>query len=119
MLISFDILYDGFRNLKQVIYDLMDEVPRTVERSKIDPLPEKIETYLRGLPWIADAQVRMREEGHVYFGEAFIVTRHDITAEQLYEATRQCASLHWRVHDLVLVPVPSLGGIEPDGEILR
>lgn len=114
MLISFDILYDGFRNLKQVIFDLMDEVPRTVERSDIDPLPEKVESYLRGLPWIEDVQVRMREEGHVYFGEAFIVTRHDVPAEQLYEATRQCANLHWRVHDLVLVPVPSLGEKPPE-----
>ena len=108
-LISLDVLYDGFSNLRQVVFDLMDEVPRTVDRSENDPLPGRIEAYLRSLPWIVDVQVRMREEGHVYFGEAFIVTRHEDLAQQLHQATQECAGLDWRVHGLVLVPVPSLG----------
>jgi hypothetical protein len=33
----------------------------------------------------------------------------ELTA-MLYRATRECTSLHWRLHDLVLVPVPSLEG---------
>lgn len=108
-LISLDVLYDGFSNLRQVVFDLMDEVPRTVDRSENDPLPGRVEAYLRSLPWIEDVQVRMREEGHVYFGEAFVVTRHKDLAQQLHQATRECAGLDWRVHELVLVPVPSLG----------
>ena len=107
--ISLDILHDGFRNLRQVIYDLMDEIPRTVERSEIDPLPARVEEYLQSLPWIKDAQVRMREEGHVYFGEAFVVVREtEGLVERLNQATIACSELDWRVHDLVLVPVPGL-----------
>ncbi|HBL45038.1 cation diffusion facilitator family transporter [Gimesia sp.] len=108
-LISLDILHDGIRHLREVVCDLMQEAPRTVERSKLDPLPDRVAAYLRSLPWVEDVQVRMREEGHVYFGEAFIVPREaSVTPEQLYQATRGCTNLNWRVHDFVLVPVPSL-----------
>ena len=110
-LISLDILHDGFRNLKQVVCDLMDEAPRTVDRSEPSHIPDRIRERLKEFPWIADAQVRMREEGHVYFGEAFVVLRETADLpEKLYEATQACADLDWRVHDLVLVPVPSLDG---------
>ncbi|HUG89635.1 MAG TPA: hypothetical protein VML55_02300 [Planctomycetaceae bacterium] len=49
----------------------------------------------------------------MYFGEAFVDDDEapELT-EKLYDATRQCAALDWHVHDLVLVPVPSLD--EPD-----
>ena len=51
----------------------------------------------------------MREEGHVYFGEAFVVVAEvtDLPA-RLGEATKACAAIDWRVHDLVLVAVPAL-----------
>lgn len=117
ILISLDTIHAGFRNLKQVICDLMDEAPRTTERLKVDPWIDRVEEHLRKLPWIEDAKVRMREEGHVYFGEAFIVPRGAVSPEQLAEATRQCTELHWQIHDLVLVPVPSLEEAErPRGE---
>jgi cation diffusion facilitator family transporter len=110
--ISLDILYDGFTNLRQVVCDLMDEVPKTVDRSEPSHVPKRVEERLRQFPWIEDVRVRMREEGHVYFGEAFVVVRatEDLPAK-LYEATRACTDLDWRVHDLVLVPVP---GLEPN-----
>ncbi len=108
-LISLDILHDGIRHLREVVCDLMHEAPRTVESSDIDPLPGQIAAYLRDLPWIEDVQVRMREEGHVYFGEAFVVLRNkNVLPDQLGQATQGCISLDWRVHDFVLVPVPSL-----------
>jgi cation diffusion facilitator family transporter len=111
-LISLDVIHDGFVNLRQVVYDLMDEVPMSVDHTEADPLPERIGEYLRRRSWIADAQVRMREEGHVYFGEAFVVladpSRLSDLPATLYEATRACAGMDWRMHDLVLVPVPSL-----------
>ncbi len=113
-LISLHILYDGYSHLRQVVYDLMDGVPRTVEHSDVDPLPQRVESYLRGLPWVEDAQVRMREEGHVYFGEAFVVVRHsDDLVQRLNQAAKECAALDWRVHDLVLSPVPTLSPRPP------
>lgn len=108
-LISISIVHDGFGNLRQVIFDLMDERPRTVDRSHDDPLPEKVREHLQRLPWVERVQVRMREAGHVYFGEAFVVVAdaRDLP-DKLEHAKRECEELDFRLHDLVIVPVPAL-----------
>jgi cation diffusion facilitator family transporter len=108
-LISLNVLHDGFKNLREVVTNLMDEVPKVVDSSAVDPLPDRLREYLKQLPWIEDAQVRMREQGHVYFGEAFVVlAEEENLTDRLYHATQECAALDWRVHDFVIVPVPSL-----------
>ena len=107
--ISLDIIHDGYRNLKAVVADLMDERPKVVDDSQIDPLPERVRTELRGMSWVKDAQVRMREEGHVFFGEAFVVPRSDDSlTDKIKRATEQLKDLDWRLHDLVLTPVKQL-----------
>jgi hypothetical protein len=66
------------------------------------------------LDWVRDARVRLREEGHVFTGEAFVVPRDDRhLTERLAEATDHLLSLDWRLHEIVLSPVPFLD--EPDG----
>ncbi len=113
-LISLDILHDGFRNLKQVILDLMDESPRTVDRSQLSDIPDRVRKRLKMLPWVKDAAVRMREEGRVYFGEAFVVVSDERDLPQkLYDATKKCIELDWRIHDLVIMPVTSLEENKP------
>jgi cation diffusion facilitator family transporter len=108
-IISLEISRDGFRNLKQVIYDLMDKRPTTIDYSQPDDVPEKIRGRLESFPWVKEAAVRMREEGHVYFGEAFVVVSDERNlTEKLHRAAEECADLNWRVHDLVITPVLSL-----------
>lgn len=109
-LISLDILHDGFKNVREVVTNLMDETPKKVGGDEVDPLPDRVRDTLRGYPWIKDVRVRMREEGHVYYGEAFVVVAENGSdlSDRLYQATRQCAGLDWRIHDFVLVPVPEL-----------
>jgi hypothetical protein len=103
------VLHDGYKNLREVVTNLMDEVPKLVDSSEVDPLPDRVQEYLKQMPWIEDAQVRMREQGHVYFGEAFVVaSEEENLAERLYHATQECAALDWRIHDFVIVLVPSL-----------
>jgi cation diffusion facilitator family transporter len=104
--ISLDIIHDGYRNLRSVIADLMDSRPRLVDDSKADPLPERLRTEILELDWVKDARVRMREEGHVYFGEIFVVpvTDQGLT-QKLARAHEQMRALDWRVHDLVITPV--------------
>jgi cation diffusion facilitator family transporter len=113
-LISLEIIRDGFRNLKHVVFDLMDERPTTVDHQRTDDVPEKIRGRLESLPWVKEAAVRMREEGHVYFGEAFVVVsdEEDLT-QRLHRAVEECADLNWRIHDLVITPVLSLGDADP------
>ncbi len=108
-LISLDILHDGYSNLKEVVRRLMAGVPRTVDRHTVDPLPERVLDWLIKQNGIAQATVRLREEGHVYFGEAFIVPKtDDMSVMMLNDLGRRLHDLDWRLHDVVLVPVPSL-----------
>jgi divalent metal cation (Fe/Co/Zn/Cd) transporter len=111
-IISADILHDGITNLKTVISDLMDSRPMNVDGSQRDPLPARAETELKKLTWVRDAAARMREEGHIYFGEIFVVpTSEEGLVARLEEAQQLVMSLSWRVRDVVIVPVKDLEGI--------
>jgi hypothetical protein len=83
----------------------MDEAPRTVEHSELDPLLKKIEDYLKSLPSVLDAQVRLRE-GHVYFGEAFVVVSDSDLAYKLETAQQTRQKMNWRIHDLNMCRFP-------------
>lgn len=107
--ISLSILKDGATNLKTVTTDLMDHRPRTVDHVQDDPLPARVETEIRNLDWVEDARVRMREEGHVFFAEVFVVLRDQRNVvDRIGEAARRAKAIDWRLHDVVVSPVHDL-----------
>jgi len=107
-LISLNILHDGWKNLSQVVKDLVDEVPTKVGRDEVDPLPKRLEAALEEMDWVAEAEVRVREEGHVLTGEGFVVPRDqtDLVAK-IERATEQLEAMDWRLHDFLVIPVRS------------
>lgn len=106
--ISLDILHDGLKNLRAVVADLLDSRPKTVDDKAADPLPARLETELKKLRWVREANARLREEGHVFYGEIFIVpTSDEGLTEKLAEAKGSLEQLDWRIGDVVLVPVPA------------
>jgi cation diffusion facilitator family transporter len=64
-IISFEVMKDGFGHLKEVIEDLIDKYPTKVGHDDKDMLPEQLQYRLQQLNWVADADVRLREEGDV------------------------------------------------------
>ena len=107
--ISLDILHDGFTNVREVVKDLMDSRPTSIDHKQIDPLPARVETELRKLPWVDDAHVRMREDGHVFYGEAFVVASDERgLVAKVESAVTDMKALDWRLHDLVVMPVAEL-----------
>ncbi len=52
----------------------------------------------------------MRDEGYIFMGEAFVVTKADTPGliEKLERAGEEAKTLNWRVQELVLVPVTGL-----------
>lgn len=114
-LISLDITKDGLKNLRHAVNDLMDQTPTTVARDATDPLRDRVAAKLGGLPWVEDAEVRLREEGQVYFGEAFVVPLDDShLTEKIEEALAELRDLDWRVHDIAIMPVRELPRRERD-----
>ena len=110
LFISLSILSDGVKNLRSSILDLTDVRATTFDNKRPHPVIGQVEDYLRGLDWVAAAGVRARDEGHVFHVEGFVVPK-DVrgpSLQELEEARQGCADLDWRLHDVVLVPVPTL-----------
>ena len=107
--ISLDVVHDGWRNVSQVVRDLMDEVPTRVGSDEPDPLPQRVKRALEQKPWVREAEVRFREEGHVFTGEGFVVVEDETDlVRRMDEASREIEGLDWRLYDFAVVPVRKL-----------
>lgn len=107
--IAFSVFNDGVQNLRAVVGDLMDRAPQSVDHSHYLDLPERLKTALQELNWVRHAEVRLREHGHVLYGEAFIVMldQGDVT-ERAEEALETAYRLDWRLHELVVQFLPEV-----------
>jgi divalent metal cation (Fe/Co/Zn/Cd) transporter len=107
--ISLGIIWDGIRNTKAAVVDLMDERARTYDSKSAHPLAADIVAYLCDRPWASDAAVRMRDQGQVFHIEAFVVPRRrKVTVHELTETAEGVTALDWKVQDVVIVPVERL-----------
>ncbi|UYO97701.1 cation transporter [Microbacterium sp. M28] len=109
LFISVGIVRDGVRNARSAVRDLMDQRARTYDDEAPHPLAAEVVRYLRRLPWIAEAAVRMRDEGQVFHIEAFVrPVRRGVSLAKLRRASEGIAALDWKVQDVVVVPVEQL-----------
>lgn len=112
--ISVNILKDGYDNLKFSVQDLMDRRPYTVDRKQPDPLLHKVDERLKQYEWVKKSAFRFRENGHVYYGEVFVVPlSEENLIENLETLTHDLKDIHWKIHDLSVMPVKEL---PDDGE---
>lgn len=108
-LVSFEILKDGYGDLRNSVAQLMNKRPSDVESKEKDPVPDKVQWELERLDWVEKARVRLREDGDVLTGEAFVVPRDEQNLlEKLKQASEVAHSLDWRLHDINIVPVRSI-----------
>ena len=104
--VSLDILYDGIRNLRDAVGDIMDRRPRTVDHRHDLELSEKIQRRLGELDWVRDARVRLRENGHVFFGEIAVrPVDEKAPLARIAEAERAAHGLDWRIRHVVVTLV--------------
>ena len=107
--ISLDIVRDGWTNLWIAILSLMDEHPQKVDRTDLDPLPGHLQAELKALVWVEDAAVRVRDEGHVMFAEAYVVPRPGVDVlAGIADAQNRTRRLDWRLRDTAIMPVRAL-----------
>lgn len=117
IVIAADITWDGFKNLRDVMADMLDETPTIVDGSARESLPERVRGYLRELPWVEDADVRIRDGGHAFTGEAFVIPKdtRDLVP-RLRDAAEGARALDWRMLDLTIMPVETLDPLPPKNE---
>jgi cation diffusion facilitator family transporter len=112
--IAADITHDGWRNTSTAMADLADARPRVVDGSAIDPLQARLQTALEDMEWVTDAYVRLRDEGHVFYGEALVVPERTVAPGEIERAVDALKALDWRLHEIVISPVESIDGRPAD-----
>ena len=107
-IISIEILKDGYEELRDSAAQLMNQRPIKFLDKKPDEAIDKVQHALESLPWITKARVRLREDGDVLTGEAFVQPKD--TADvfpRLDEARKVVYETDWRLHDVSIVLVKS------------
>lgn len=110
ILVSVSILHDGVKNLRATIRGLTDAQAQTYDGSEPHPLTDKVEQEARKAEWVSDAVGRVRDEGHVFHVEMFVVpvAGAAATAERCEELRTALTELDWKVHDVVIAPVTEI-----------
>jgi divalent metal cation (Fe/Co/Zn/Cd) transporter len=109
LLVACDIARDGLQNMRAAITDLMKEMPKRTDDEGPDPIPREVEAVLQRLDWVQAVEVRMREDGRVFFGEAYAVPRDESNPiERMKQALAAAKAVNWRVHDLTVMLVDRL-----------
>ena len=109
IVVALSIVYDGVTNLKAAVEDLTDTRVMTLEE-KPHPTIDDVEDVARATPWVAECVARARDQGHVFHVEMFVVPHvgHDPSVEEIRRLRDQLHSVDWKVHDVVIAPVPEL-----------
>jgi divalent metal cation (Fe/Co/Zn/Cd) transporter len=109
LFISVGIVWDGFRNSRSAVLDLIDQRARTYDDKARHPLHGRIVAALEAQPWVESAAVRIRDMGQVFHVEAFVVPhRGKVTVDHLEAARRAIAATDWKMQDVVVIPVAEL-----------
>lgn len=107
--ISLSILKDGITNLKEAVGDLINRRPRYTAKPRAEGIEDTLEKKLLAMGWVLDAAVRLREEGHVFLGEAFVVPADDVDlTARLNAAADELYDCDWRIHQVVVTAVPAI-----------
>lgn len=117
LFISLGIIWDGVRNTKGSVVDLMDQRARTYDDKDPHPLARDIVEHLRAQRWITDAAVRMRDQGQVFHVEAFVVPRRRrVPVALIDEISASIAEMDWKVQDVVVIVCSRLPDEADTGE---
>lgn len=107
--IAASIVKDGLYQVKASMFDLMEEIPKTMDDRDPHPLLAELTKIFLEEDWVSDIHIRMREHGLVFFGDIFVVPKYeDNLMENIQKAYGKARELDWKIQDLVIQPVKSL-----------
>ncbi|WP_372967560.1 cation transporter [Microbacterium sp.] len=117
LVISLGIVWDGWRNTKTAVIDLMDQRARTYDSAHPHPLAGDVISTMRSRPWVKEAGVRMRDQGQVFHIEAFVVPhRGKVSLTDTTDLAARITDLDWKVQDVVIIPTEEiLAGVDTSG----
>lgn len=119
LVISASILKDGVTNIRAAISGLVDARATRFDNSGPHPLTDEAEKLVRQVDWVAEARGRVRDQGHIFHTEMFVVPVADYapTPAQLDKLTEQIGELDWKFQDVVVVVVSEIDPLQvPAGD---
>ncbi|GAA4414815.1 cation transporter [Georgenia halophila] len=110
LFVSGSILHDGVRNIRVAVAALMDARAETFDGAEPHPLVDELDGRLGRLDWVAEARSRVRDQGHVFHVESFVVPVEGYAPRlaDLIEAREMAISIDWKIDDMIVVPVEEL-----------
>jgi len=109
LFISLGIIWDGWKNTKAAVLDLMDTRATTYDQKNAHPLIGDINELLGSLAWVESSAVRMRDQGQVFHVEAYVIPRRGrVKLSRIEDAERAIADLDWKVQDVSLIVVSEI-----------
>lgn len=110
LVISLSILKDGVSNIRGSLSGLSDARATIYDNSRPHPLTDEVEEVVQQVDWVEVARARVRDQGHVFHTEMFVVpvAGHQITLEELTDIRHLIMDLDWKLQDVVVVPVSDL-----------
>lgn len=115
IVISLDIVHDGFSYTKAAAADLADTRPTSYDEKEVHPLVGAVRRCVGSWDWIEAAAVRMRESGHLLSVEVLAVPRSDDgVVDRVEESITALREIDWKLRDVVVSPVRSLEDVPPE-----
>ena len=108
IVISASIVKDGWQQVTGATRDLVDGEARTFDDSQVHPVIDDILAVTRDTPWVSQAGCRVRDEGHVFHTEVFVVPHGEPRVEQYEDLATAVRALDWRLEDVVVAAVREL-----------
>ncbi|GMA40379.1 cation diffusion facilitator family transporter [Mobilicoccus caccae] len=104
--ISASVLHDGITQIRNATRGLMDGRARRFDDSAPHPVIARVEQLVGRADWVEDVGVRIRDQGHLFHTEVFVVPRERVARlEQLERMREEIVALDWKLHDVVVAPV--------------
>src|SRR5699024_6871386 len=101
---SASVIRDGDNNTRVAMVGLTDARPTPVDGGGVHPLVHRVDRDLADVPWGRDHGARLRDEGHVFHVEAYLVpaAEEDVSVDRLAAVRRRLTALNWKTADAVV-----------------
>lgn len=110
LVISVSIVKVGVTNIKAAVSGLSDARATRYDNSESHPLTEEVEQLARETGWVLQARARIRDQGHIFHTEMFVVpvSNYVPTPEETAHLRNQIEELDWKLQDTVVAVVEDL-----------
>ncbi|WP_313677586.1 cation diffusion facilitator family transporter [Corynebacterium stationis] len=110
LVISVSIVKDGITNIRAAVTGLSDAQATRYDDAAAHPLTTEVEKRARETAWVLQTRARVREQGHIFHTELFVVPVEGYvpTPAETADLHKRIEKLDWKLQDTVIAVVEEL-----------